>query len=307
MTESLGRPTAADFTFGFDGAFLQRLERLSILNRQMLQGASAGPRRSPRHGASVEFADFRNYVTGDDFRRIDWKAYARLDRLFLRLYRAEEITEITIFLDHSISMRFGAPSKSITAGRLAAILSYVALHNYDTVAIAGWGDRIDHFLPGQSGTRAVPRVWRTIANLIDAPATAGATDFGCLRTFGQYRRRSGIAVVLSDFMTDSDWRTGLRSLRAFGQEVTAIQVLSPEEIDPTLRGDWKLVDAETGARAEVTLSPRLLRRYREALEGHTAAIREFCRREGIAFVQLRSDADLAGTVLANLQTIGVLG
>jgi uncharacterized protein (DUF58 family) len=294
-----------DTTFGFDSAFLQRLERLSILNRQLLQGASAGPRRSPRHGASVEFTDFRNYVSGDDFRRIDWKAYARLDRLFLRLYRAEEITVVTIFLDHSLSMRFGNPSKLLTAGRLAAVLSYVALHNYDTVAIAGWGDRIDQYLPGQSGIVAVPRVWRTIAGLVDAPAPA--TDFASLRTYGQYRRGPGIAVVLSDFMTESDWRAGLRSLRAVGQEVTAIQILTPEEIDPTLRGDWKLVDAETGARIEVTLSPRLLRRYKETLERHTTAISEFCRREGVAFVQLRSDVDLTGAVLTDLQTAGVLG
>jgi uncharacterized protein (DUF58 family) len=294
-----------DTTFGFDSAFLQRVERLSILNRQALRGPSAGPRSSPRHGGSVEFADFRHYATGDDFRRIDWKAYARLDRLFLRLYRAEELAVVTIFLDHSTSMHFGQPSKVLTAGRLAAILSYIALHNYDTVAIAGWGDRIDHFQPGQSGQAAVPNVWRTIARLVDTPVPA--TDFASLRSYGNYRRGPGIAIVLSDFMTDSDWRAGLRSLRAAGQEVTAIQIVSPEELDPPLRGDWKLVDAETGAHAEVTLSPRLLRSYREALERHTTAITELCRRDGIAFVRLPSDIDLAGTVLTDLQAARVLG
>jgi uncharacterized protein (DUF58 family) len=299
------RSSIVDSTFGFDGAFLQRLERLAVLNRRPLQGASAGPRRSPRHGASVEFADFRDYVPGDDFRRIDWNAYARLDRLFLRLYRAEEITIVTILLDHSISMHFGDPSKSLTAGRLAAILSYVALHGYDTVAIGGWGDRIDHYLPGQSGKIAIPRVWRTIARLVETPIAA--TDFASLRKFGNYQRGPGIAVVLSDFMTDSDWRAGLRSLRAAGQEVTAIQILTPEEVDPALRGDWKLVDAETGRAAEVTISPRLLRRYREALDRHITAISDFCHREGIAFVQLSSDVDLAGTVLSELRMAGILG
>jgi uncharacterized protein (DUF58 family) len=298
-----------DASFGFDAAFLQRLEHLSIVNRQALLGPSAGPRSSPRHGASVEFADFRNYVSGDDFRRVDWKAYARLDRLFLRLYRAEEIAVVTIFLDHSGSMTFGNPSKALTAGRLAAALSYIALDNYDTVAVAGWGDRIDQYMPGQSGKAAVPRIWRAIARLVDDDPAGPPlrTDFGSLRTYGNYRRGPGIAVVLSDFMTDSDWRTGLRSLRAAGQEVTAIQILSPEEVDPPMRGDWKLVDAETGAQAEVTLSPHLLRRYREALDRHTAAISDFCRREGIAFVQLRSDVDLASTVLTDLQAVGLLG
>jgi uncharacterized protein (DUF58 family) len=294
-----------DATFGFDSSFLRRVERLSILNRQALRGPSAGPRNSTRHGASVEFADFRNYVTGDDFRRVDWKAFARLDRLFLRLYRAEELAVVTLFLDHSGSMQFGEPSKALTAGRLAAILAYIALHNYDTVAVAGWGDRIDRYLPGQSGNASIPAVWRTIAELVDTPGAT--TDFSCLRNYGKYRQGSGIAVVISDFMTDSDWRAGLRSLRAAGQEVNVVQILSPDEIDPPLRGDWKLVDAETGAQTEVTLSPHLLRSYREALEAHTAAISDFCRREGNAFLQFRSDADLTGTILADLQAVGMLG
>jgi uncharacterized protein (DUF58 family) len=294
-----------DPMFGFDGAFLRRVERLSILNRQALRGPSAGHRNSPRHGASVEFADFRNYVSGDDFRRVDWKAFARLDRLFLRLYRAEELAVVTVFLDHSGSMYFGEPSKILTAARLAAILSYVALYNYDTVAVAGWGDRIDRYLPAQSGNGAIPAVWRTIADLVDTPGAA--TDVACLRSYSNYRRGAGIAIVLSDFMTESDWRAGLRSLRAAGQEVTAIQILAPEEIEPQFRGDWKLLDAETGAQTEVTLSPHVLRRYREALERHTAALTEFCRRDGIAFLQLRSDVDLAGTVLTDLQAVGVLG
>ncbi|MGI8825132.1 MAG: DUF58 domain-containing protein [Chloroflexota bacterium] len=294
-----------DATFGFDSAFLQRVERLSILNRQAMRGPAAGPRGSPRQGASVEFSDFRNYVTGDDFRRVDWKAYARLDRLFLRLYRAEELAVVTLFLDHSSSMSFGVPTKALTAGRLAAILSYIALNNYDTVAVAGWGGQIDHFLPGQSGGGAIPGVWRTIAKLVDTPAPA--TDFASLRSYGRYRRGAGIAIVFSDFMTDSDWRAGLRSLRAAGQEVTAIQILSSDEVSPPQRGDWKLVDAESGTQAEVTLSPHLLRRYREALERHTAAVTEFCRREGISFVRLSSDVDLAGTVITDLQAVGVLG
>jgi uncharacterized protein (DUF58 family) len=290
--------------FGFDSVFLQKLERLTLLNRRPLQGPSAGPRRSPRHGASVEFADFRNYATGDDFRRVDWNAYARLDRLFLRLYRAEEMTTLTLFVDHSTSMRFGTPSKALTAGRLAAIFSYIALHNYDAVAVAGWGDRIDRYLPVQTTKSAVPQVWRTIAEVMESPA--GVTDFGALRQHGRYRTGPGLAIVLSDFLTDSDWRGGLRALRAGGQEVTAIQVLAPEEINPSLRGDWKLVDAETGAETEVTISPRLLRRYEEELAAHSLAIRDYCRRQGIAFMQLSSDIDIANLVLTDLRALGVL-
>lgn len=300
-----------DPLFGFDGAFLQRLERVTIANRRPLPGTSAGPRRSPRHGSSVEFADFRDYSDGDDFRRIDWNAYARLDRLFLRLYRAEEMATITILLDHSASMRFGEPSKALTAARLAAIFAYVAAYNYDRVALAGWGERLDRVLPAQSGKAAVPELWRTIAGMLETPE--GRTDAATLRDYGRYRPGRGLSVVVSDLLTESDWRAGLRALLAQGQDVTVVQVLAPEEIAPELRGDWKLRDVEgldpasrSDGEIEVTISPRLLRRYREELTSHLAAIRDFCRRHAIAHALVSSDRPMTA-VLTDLRAAGVLG
>ena len=312
--------------FGFDGAFLQRLERLSLLNRRPVPGPTAGARRSPRHGSSVEFADFRDYSPGDDFRRIDWSAYARLDRLFLRLYSAEEMTTLTLLLDHSSSMGIGSPPKGRTAAQLAAMFSFIALHSYDRVAVLGWGEKIDHYLPAQAGKTGIPRVWRSIAQIMThagMPTTRGAhsssrtspakrpvpeaTDFTALRDFGAFRRGPGLAVVFSDFLTDTDWRSGLCALRANGQEVTALQILAPEELLPSLRGDWKLRDIESGALVDVTISPRVLRRYEEQLAAHTAALRDFCHQQGITFVQLPSDASLAEDALTRLCAAGVIG
>jgi uncharacterized protein (DUF58 family) len=291
--------------FNFDSAFLQKLERLALLSRHPLPGPAAGPRRSPRRGASVEFADFRDYTPGDDFRRIDWKAYGRLDRLFLRLYSAEEMTALTLFLDHSASMRFGEPSKALFTARLAAILSYIALHNYDLVALAGWGDRLDRYYPPRGGKAATSEVWDRIAVLMDSPQ--GPTDFSALRGFQHVRRGAGVGVVISDLLSDSDWRGGLRALRAAGQEVTLIQVLAPEELNPSIRGDWKLHDVETAHEVEITVSPRLLKRYAEELAAHTADVQEYCRQQGIAFLQIPSNASVADTVLAELHAGGVLG
>ena len=293
-----------DHLFGFDTAFLQKLERISLVSRRRLAGAAAGPRRSVLRGSSVEFADFRDYTPGDDFRRVDWNAYARLDRLFLRLYMAEQMTTVSLFLDHSASMSFGDPSKGLTAARLAAIFSYVALHGYDRVAVAGFGDKVDRHLPPQSGKRGIPLVWRFIADVI--ADSAPATDFASLREYARHRRGSGLAIVLSDFFSESDWRSGLRALRASGQEVSVIQILAPEELEPELRGDWMLRDAETGTAVEVTVSPRLLRRYQEELAAHTQAIRDFCRRNDTAFLQIVSTASLTDEVLTSLQTVGVI-
>src|SRR5437588_450481 len=177
--------------FEFDGTFLRKLDRLALVNRQALAGPSAGPRRSFRHGTSPEFSDFRDYSPGDDFRRIDWNAYARLDRLFLRLYRAEEMTTLTLFLDHSASMQFGTPRKGFTAARIAAAFAYLALTGYDRVAVAGYADKIDHYLPPQSGKGTVPRVWKSLADV--AGRTGEATDFSGLRGFARLRHNSGIA------------------------------------------------------------------------------------------------------------------
>jgi uncharacterized protein (DUF58 family) len=288
----------------FDPQFLRKLEHVALVSRHPVAGPSTGPRRSTRHGSSAEFADFREYAPGDDLRRVDWNAYARLDRLFLRLFTAEEIATLTIFLDHSGSMAFGDPSKALMAARLAAAFSYVALFGHDHVAVAGWSDAIREYLPPQTGTQSVPRVWRFIARLMAMPA--GRTEFSSLRMGGPLRRGGGLALVISDFLSDSDWRAGILALRAGGQEVTVVQVLAPDELRPDLAGDWELRDVETDASIEVTGTSRLLREYGERLGRHLDALREFCRAHRVGYVLVSSDERLEDTLLQRLQSAGIV-
>lgn len=290
--------------FGFESAFLRKLEHIALLSRYPVAGSSSGPRRSSRHGSSPEFADFREYAPGDDLRRVDWNAFARLDRLFLRLYSAEEIATLTLFLDHSMSMSFGDPPKSLTCARLAAVFAYVALWGHDHVAVAGWSDAVDRYLPSQVGTQSVPRVWRFIEELMRRPE--GATDFRSLRRGGPVRRRGGLAVVISDFLADSDWRTGLLGLQAGGQEVTVLQVLAAEELNPDLHGDWELRDVETGRGLEVTGTSSLMRQYRDSLDQHLASLRDFCRSHRMGYLLVPSDESLEETLLQKLQTAGIV-
>jgi uncharacterized protein (DUF58 family) len=201
-------------------------------------------------------------------------------------------------------MAFGDPPKSLTAARLAAIFAYIALHGQDHVAVAGWSTGIDQYLPPQLGVRSIPRVWRFIDSMMDQPD--GGTDTGHFRREAPYRRRGGLAVVLSDFLTDSDWRAGLVALKAASQEVTVIQVLAPDELDPDIRGDWELRDVETERRLEVTGSARLLREYRSAVKGHIDSIRGFCRTQGMGYLLVRSDENLEETLLGRLQAVGLL-
>ena len=287
----------------FTPEFLRKLEALTLATRRSLPGPSVGPRRAPGLGASVEFADFRSYTPGDDFRRIDWNAYARLERLFLRLYRAEENLTVGLLLDTSRSMAWGQPPKADVARQLAGALAYIALAGDDRVDVAAVGEGLGPYLPPQAGRAAVWRVWE----FLEALPTQGATRLDrALAAFGRYRTRPGLAVVLTDLLTPSDWRAGLRALLALRQDVTLVQVLAPEEVDPDLLGDWRLLDDEEGTPLEVTATPRVLQAYRERLAAYTREVASFCHGHGIAFLQLRSDLSLEDAVLRLLRRARVL-
>ena len=138
--------------YTLDPSIVERLDRLAILARQRRPGSGAGPRRSPAAGSSVEFADYRTYARGDDYRRIDWNVFARVNRLFLRIFEAEQNSTLTLFVDCSTSMAGGAPAKNTLARQIACALAFVALVNYDRVSVVGIGERLGPYLPPRSGT-----------------------------------------------------------------------------------------------------------------------------------------------------------
>ncbi|MBI2918350.1 MAG: DUF58 domain-containing protein [Chloroflexi bacterium] len=278
----------------FSPDFLRRLEALAIATRRSLPGSGVGPRRAPAIGASVEFSDFRSYTPGDDYRRIDWNAYARLERLFLRLYRAEENLNVSLLVDTSASMSWGQPRKFDLARQVAGSLAYIALARDDRVGAAGLGESLHPHLPPVASRASVWRVWE----FLEALPCGGATDLGkALASFGGYSRRSGLVVVLTDLLTESDWRGGLRALLGLRHEVVLLQVLAPEELDPSLSGDWRLVDDEDGRPVEVSVTPRALDAYRERLSAYTREVASFCHGHRIAFLQLRSDIPVEDAVL----------
>jgi len=287
----------------FDSRFLQRLEQLMLASRRTAPGLGAGRRRSPTIGSAIEFADYRTYTPGDDVRRIDWNVYARLDKLFLRMSMVEENTAVTLFVDCSRSMASGLPAKSTLARRLAAALAYAALINDDRVAVAACCDDLDRWLPPVAGRAGLGPVWR----FLQEQNFDGPTDLGrALTSYRRFTRGPGLAVVLSDLLTPSDWRGGLTALRALRQDVALIQILAPDEIEPTLRGDLTLVDDETGARREVSLTGPVLKAYRARFAAYTVETAHFCAARGIPFVQVSSDANLDDVVLKTLRRAGIV-
>lgn len=277
-----------------------------------MAGSGAGPRISPRPGTSAEFSDYRTYVAGDDFRRVDWNAYARLDRLMLRLYLGEEDLSVHLFVDTSASMRWGEPAKDTAARSIAAALAYVGLSGFDRLGVAGFAGRVTGLLRPQRGRQSCPRVWGSLRRLGSQGADAGAgaaSDFAALLPVAR-SLRPGITVILSDFLTQEDLQaslgTALAALRGARQQVTLLQVLAPQELDPAVSGDVALTDVETGAQVEVTVTPSLIAAYRQALEEHTERLRALARAHQALYLRVRSDEALDLVVVDVFRRIGLL-
>src|SRR3954469_7905662 len=250
-----------------DPQFLARLEQLELVTRKIFMGRMKGERRSKRKGQSVEFADYRNYVVGDDLRHLDWSLYGRLDRLFIRLFMEEEDLHFYVLIDNSLSMDFGNPTKLHYAKQVAAALAFIGLVNMDRVVIEVFNDRLTQSLPAVRGKRSL---WRVL-DFLQKLAPAGPSDMKqALRTFSLKSSGKGIVVVLSDFMDKNGYEDALRYLVARQMDIYAIQILSQEEIEPEIVGDLKLVDVADDDIAEVTGSRLLLERYRENLAAYRA-------------------------------------
>jgi uncharacterized protein (DUF58 family) len=283
--------------------FLSKLEQLELIARRLLLGRFKGDRLSKRKGTSVEFADHRHYVVGDDFRFLDWNLFARLDKLFIRLFQEEEDLQINVLIDLSKSMDFGTPTKLHYAKQIAGALAYIGLVNMDRVQLGGLSNRFIGGPRGLRGRKNMPR----LLEFLDSLEPAGRGDLAAAtKAFCVQAGSRGIAVVLSDFLDKSGFEAPLRSLLARQMEVYAIQILAPEEMDPTLQGDLKLVDVEDDDQAEITVTPVLIKKYRQTLAAYQAALKNFCQQRGIQFLSTSTVEPFDKLVLSHLRTRGLV-
>ena len=282
--------------------FLRKLEQAAIASRQILVGRTKGERRSARRGTSVEFADFRAYTPGDDIRYIDWNAFARLQKLFLKLFVEEEDLHVYVLLDASRSMSFGRPTKFDWGVQAAAALTYIAL--------AG-GDRVQLFAHAQgSGERS--RILRGRGSTTEAFGWLGGLEPGNATSLGEatdWLLRTipapGITVVISDLFAP-DWEPALARLAAAKGDVCVLQVFSPEEFEPTLQGDLKLVDSETGSTRENTMGASVVKRYRQTRDGFIESVREACFRYGFSHLLSLTSDPVEDVILRQLRRLQVV-
>ncbi|HEV3117959.1 MAG TPA: DUF58 domain-containing protein [Gemmataceae bacterium] len=283
--------------------FLARLEQLELVSRKIFLGRMKGERRSKRKGQSVEFADYRNYVIGDDLRFLDWNLFARLDRLFIRLFMEEEDLHFSILIDNSLSMDFGSPSKLRYAKQVAAALGFIGLVNMDRVVIEAFNDRLTQTMPAARGRRSI---WRMM-DFLQKLEPAGPSDLKkSLKTFSLKSSGKGIVVLLSDFMDKGGYEDALRYLVARQLDIYVVQILSQEEIEPEIVGDLQLVDVEDDDVAEITVSAPLLKRYKQNLAAFRASLSEFCVRRGISYLFTSNQVPFERLVLTYLRQRGLV-
>ena len=283
--------------------FLKRLDRMGLVARRAVVGKSSAERRSKKRGTSVEFADFRNYVPGDDFRHIDWNLYGRLGQLFLRLFVAEEDLDVRIYVDRTKSMNFGTPSKIDYAQKIAAALAYLGLRRQDRVSLQSFGEEGDVPLPAGRGQARIFRVFDYLQRL----EPAGVTDFRTTFRKGLPKGRRGAAIVISDFLTPEGYADGLRALAGGTMQVALVQVAAPEEISPVKLGDLELIDVETGTKVPVTVTPRLLQGYRRTYEAFCEELKTFARRYQMSYVHAPTDVPFEKLIFDVLQQGGIVG
>lgn len=289
----------------FDESFLRRLEQLALLNHRTMSGRTQGERRSPKRGQSVEFADFRPYVPGDDFRRIDWNAYARLERFFIKLYVEEQDQTVHLVVDTSQSMDWGEPNKLWYAARVAGALGYIALAGLDRVTVqavgGGQGRRALHFA-ARRGKQHAAELFRFLAVL---EAAGQATLGESLARYASTIKLPGPVVLLSDLMEEGR-ESGLRALASRGFDVTVLHILSPDEVHPDLVGDLRLIDVETRHEVPVTVDHETVQRYQERLQDWRAGLRRFCEARGMSYVPVETSLPLEDLLFAGLRRSRVL-
>ncbi|HVR35210.1 MAG TPA: DUF58 domain-containing protein [Methylomirabilota bacterium] len=290
-------------------SLLRRLEQFQLLAARRTKSSARGERRSRARGQSVEFADHRNYVVGDDLRYLDWNLFGRLERLFLKLYEEERELPVTIFLDASESMTFGTPRKFDFARQVAAAVGYVALCGFDRVRMVVFPDRPEEAavrgsLRAVRGRKSTMNFFRQLNELT---AGGGADLNEALRRGALEARQTGMAVVLSDFLDPLGYEAGLNALVGRGFQVNAVQVLSPEELAPATFGDLRLVDAETGAIQDVTFGKFRLAAYQKTVQGFCQRLREYCQGRGIHCFLAATDTPIEDLLLKQLREAEVWG
>ena len=278
--------------------FLEQLERMSLLARRPMRGWATGERRSRRSGHSVEFLDYRAYGIGDDLRYVDWNIFARTDRMHVKLFVDDEDLCMHLLVDASASMNWGTPAKLHWATQLAAALGFIGLTSHERVGVAVLRERVaDGWPPVRGRSQVTP-----LLDFLTRLEGGGTTNLNqALVGYAERARGPGLVVLLSDLLDPAGYESGLRALLERGFDVHVIHVLSPDEMEPALDGEVRLIDQETGETLEVSLDGAALRDYKQRLQQFLDAAESFCKAHEVVYHRSTTEVTMQDAVYGMLR------
>lgn len=292
----------------FDEKTRRMMEQLMLVATRVRAGAMKGERRSNKRGTSIEFADYRNYVRGDDLRRLDWNIYARLEKPFIKLLEDEEDLAVHLLLDTSASMNWPGEgerdwNKFLYGRRLVAGLAHVAMATNDRLTVAGLSDA---WQPGFGPVRGRGHSLGLL-RYISGLKAGGQVDLNAaLKDYALRAGRPGLAFIVSDLLTPNGFEDGLFALLGKGYEVAVLHILSPDEVDPPIGGDLRLVDVETNQPQEVSIDGPMRALYIKRLEAWQEELRANCLKRGVHYIFVTTDSPWEKVILHHLRRLGTI-
>ncbi len=275
-----------------DSTFLDQLKRLDLLARRKVSSVYMGSRRSVRQGRGIEIADYREYYPGDDFRSIDWRVYARTERLYIRRFEEEKDLTLHILIDSSASMDFSVAGmrKFDYAGSIAAGFAYLAVNKYEKFASALFSDKITDIMQPKKGKMQFFRM----VELLDNAIQKGKTDLErCIEQYTNMIKSRSFILVISDFIEPMEsLEYAIYRMAKYSKEAILVQTLDPGEIGLKWTDDIKFEDMESSESERTFLSPDFKERYQKRLEEHTLGIQEICDDTGVEFFSVTTDTPL---------------
>lgn len=288
----------------FNEDFFKKLNKINMHINFKLSSGTQGGRKSKAKGVSVEFSDYREYAPGDDFRRIDWNAYGRFDKFFIKVFMEEREGVFNFFIDKSKSMDYGEVNKKDTALKIVGALSYIALNNLDRVNINTMEDGTVKSLKSATGNKGFQRIIKELESM----NFDGTTDLS-----QSIKRRNltakGISIVVSDFLNNDGLETledGLKYLAFKKQQIILVQVLSEEEINPEFNNEITFIDSETGENLKMSLTPSLIADYKNALKDYNKKLESLAKKYGGKLISVSSSKSIEEIILNDFSKKRVL-
>lgn len=289
--------------------FFSRLEALSLNLKSNLSGYFGGKHLVSSYGQTVEFADFREYQLGDDIRRIDWNLYSRFEKYFLKLFTDERQMQIQIFLDCSASMGKDDPKKSGYALATAAALGFLTVQNMDKASF--------HIMRGEKAENPYGTLigknafFRAMSELESVEFTDDVDIEACVKSCPDTSSRNGLTVIISDFLTESSWKKAVEYLCYKKRQVLMVQILTPEELDPSYDGRVSLIDSESvdlsdDRNMKMRITRSMQKAYQEALRDFKEDIKTFCSKRNVDFISISTDAPIERVLFNELLKAGIM-